>query len=552
MSDAQAKAASSTKTNLLVIAPPGCGKTELLAMRADFLIGQLRSHQTILALTFSNKARDNLSERLRGVLGSERFRRFIRVSNFHGHATEIIRAHGRTLGIDPNFAMPTRQTLNEAIRAKVQGLSQREAYDEKDAIEEALGSSKREPLDDDQIWAALKNIGNNNALSIECDRREAGMLHYDDLLRHAQRLLKVPKVANLYQQHYGAVLVDEFQDLSPQQLEIALLSCTTNRTFVGDPLQGIYTWAGARPAEVQQELREICGDPLELNLCYRSSPAVLAVVGSVSSLMGGPQLEAAQPDKWNDGGAAAAITHLTGVQEGQWIAQSAVRIMARDPEATIGVITRAGWRRAPIDKVFAGTNDVPCMRWDLAIDDPAILERLRLAARGLPKSVDLMTLQLKVTADIDPTDVDTHGQVIDAIELLREIAEQASSLTAALSQFKVRDDDRAITPGVHLLNAHTGKGQQFDWVFVPGFEDFHIPNGRAKTEAEIDEEQRTLLVMLSRARHGVVISRASQLISRKGKPYSTGLSQWWSGVAAACTLDQAAFQAHLETYVRMI
>src|SRR6476661_6572720 len=135
MNDKQAGAANSTKANLLVLAPPGCGKTELLALRAEVLIACLRRHQTILALTFSNKARDNLGERLRGVLGPERFRRFIRIRNFHGHATEIVRSHGRTLGIDPNFAMPTRRTLDDAIRARVRGPQHVDPYAEKEFIE---------------------------------------------------------------------------------------------------------------------------------------------------------------------------------------------------------------------------------------------------------------------------------------------------------------------------------------------------------------------------------------------------------------------------------
>ncbi|WP_327418451.1 UvrD-helicase domain-containing protein [Streptomyces sp. NBC_01233] len=66
----------------------------------------------------------------------------------------------------------------------------------------------------------------------------------------------VEKNARLYPLHYGAVPVDEFQDMSPQQLEIALASSSTSRTFGGAPLQGIFSWAGARPAEVERELGE--------------------------------------------------------------------------------------------------------------------------------------------------------------------------------------------------------------------------------------------------------------------------------------------------------
>jgi DNA helicase-2/ATP-dependent DNA helicase PcrA len=68
----QAAAASSSSANLLVIAPPGCGKTELLAQRAKALIRGLLPGQKILALTFTNRAKANLSERLRRILGAQR------------------------------------------------------------------------------------------------------------------------------------------------------------------------------------------------------------------------------------------------------------------------------------------------------------------------------------------------------------------------------------------------------------------------------------------------------------------------------------------------
>ncbi|WP_414941199.1 UvrD-helicase domain-containing protein [Amycolatopsis sp. cmx-11-51] len=54
-----------------------------------------------------------------------------------------------------------------------------------------------------------------SALDIERNRQQRGQLHYDDLLRHAQRLLRIKPIAHLYRQHYGTLLVDEFQDFVP-------------------------------------------------------------------------------------------------------------------------------------------------------------------------------------------------------------------------------------------------------------------------------------------------------------------------------------------------
>ncbi len=138
--------AGSDATNLLVIAPPGCGKTELLARRAKHLIPTLAPNQRILALTFSNKARENLAARIRGVVGPNAFRRYIRMRNFHGHATELLRAHGATVGVDPTFIQPTTRALAEAVAARLAGLSVAAAADRGKALYAMLGLGRARHL----------------------------------------------------------------------------------------------------------------------------------------------------------------------------------------------------------------------------------------------------------------------------------------------------------------------------------------------------------------------------------------------------------------------
>jgi DNA helicase-2/ATP-dependent DNA helicase PcrA len=543
--------ARSDAANLLVIAPPGCGKTQLLARRAAYLIPQLRPNQRILALTFSNKARENLAERIRSVVGRQVFRRYIRMRNFHGHATELLRAHGATIGLDPNFTQPTIRALDQPVRARFAGLPVAAAADRRKAMEAALGQAKQRPLDDQQVMDALISTGNADAVAVEAAWRQAGLLSYADLLRHVQRLLQLDAVANLYQHHYGAVLVDEFQDLSPQQLDITLRTVTACRTFVGDPLQGIYTWAGARPVEVETQLRKLCGSPLSLTQSYRSSPAVLAVVNAASAPMGGLALSAAEPARWPDGGAAVAVTFPAGIEEGRWITEQCAAIMARDSEASIGVIARAGWRRRVIDSAFA-SSDVPFTRWDLAIDNPAVVDILRAAWRRLPARSSVDALENTALSGLATGDSDTFNDVVDAITALRDMAADAGSVTRALAQLRIRErTEAAAGPGVHVLNAHTGKGQQFDWVFIPGVEDFHMPSGLAHTAAELAEEHRVLLVMLSRARHAVILSRAQSLISNAGNRYNTKESVYWQPLAAVCTMPRNLLEAHIARYQRL-
>ncbi|MFE3197762.1 UvrD-helicase domain-containing protein [Embleya sp. NPDC059237] len=530
--------------HMLVIAPPGCGKTELLARRADYLIPRLGPHQQILALTFSNRARQNLTDRLIRAVGAQQFRRRVHVRNFHGYAAEIIRAHGQTIGIDPKFPMPTRNTLTCAVARYTVDMTREQAADARKGIESALREAKSDAHDDDAVGRELDRIGNPFAREIERDRAAAGLFHYDDLLRHAQRLLGIEAVGALYRAHFGAILVDEFQDLSPQQLRIALGSCTESITCVGDPLQGIYSWAGARPVEIEAELRVVCGPPHRLTMSYRSSPAVLGVVNKVAVLAGGETLVAAHPENWIGGGAAVAHVFDTEDEESQWIVDISTKILDSDPTATIGVITREGWRRAVTDEKFGHASHLPRQRWDLAIDDEEVLQLLHTVAAQHPKA-EGDNLRKFVLSAVEPSDVETHDRVATALDTFLEQAELFGSPASALSQLRPPEMSGSLQPGVHLLNAHTGKGRQFDWVFVPGIEEFHIPSGQSKPE-DLAEELRVLLVMLSRARHGLVVTAARSRISKKGNPYPTTPSRWWWAVAQSCSLNAATMLEHLD------
>lgn len=544
LADPQPMIAASELANVLVVAPPGCGKTEVLAQRAAFLIGRLKPGQKILALTFSNKARQNLRERLVRELGPSRCHRYVTVRNFHGHAAEILRAHARTIGLEPDFSHPGRQTLKIAIKPHTAKLPPRDAAAITREIAEALSAAKQQPLDDHEVLVALANAGSSAALGIERNRQSTGLLHYDDLLRHAQRLLRIKAVANLYQQHYGALLVDEFQDLTPQQFDIALRSVSRHRTFVGDPLQGIYTFAGARPDLVEAELRQLCGEPMRLTTSYRSSPAVLAVVNTVAESMGSPPLTSACPEQWFEGGASAAVRFTTEDAETEWIVNTARSILARNPVAKIGVIARSSFRRESVDTAFADA-DIPSTQWDLAVQNPQIMDTLRIAAEGLAASASLDDLKTRALSGMPAADVDTHQEVAEAIGQLKRSAPRTGTIGEAFTTLPMRDSSAAIGPGVHLLSAHTGKGQQFDWVFVPGFEGGHIPDFRADADAEQREELRVLLVMLSRARHAVVLTSAVRRIARSGFPYEPGESRWWTWVTAACAMGREDFAAHV-------
>ena len=541
LSEEQHAAATSEKDHLLIVAPPGCGKTEVLAHRAAHQIGLLKPNQRVLALTFTKRARANLEERLRSVLGQTQARRQVVVRNFHGFATQVVLAHGRTIGLRmDDLGMPKTSTMRRAMETAGGGDAMYDA-------ERLLAEIKRAPLSDAEVLEAIDQRQRSEpallAAKVERSRQEANQLHYDDLLRHAQRLLRIPAVARLYQEHFGAVLVDEFQDLSLQQFDISILSCTDRRTFAGDPHQGIYSWAGAAPAEVQAEIRRTCGDPIMLRESYRSSPMVLETVNSISEQVDpGSGLVSAMPKEWPDGGCSAALVLQDQAAEAALAVRLATSIHRAVPEASIGIIARAGWRRNYIDRAFDEQTSVPVRRWDLAIEDPATVALIQATVSGLPRGATVNDARLAVLDALDPADVDARELIDDAFEALVQTG--ATTARAAVRSIRQTDPKQVVGPGVHLLNAHTGKGQQFDWTLVVGLEEGHLPGRRNSCGDALDEEQRVLLVMLSRARHGLIVTRARMSDGQYGMR-SVDESRWWSAIKARYSSEEE-IQSHIE------
>lgn len=527
----QLEAVESLDDQVLVIAPPGCGKTELLALRAEFLVreGSIRPGHRLLAITYSKRARDNMRQRIQERLGPELTSRFVTVLNFHGLAGRIVRAHATTLDISKDFVMPTKRWFGDAVSQIGAG------WESRKAAESRLLDVKSSPISDAAIEAQLRTSGDELALAVEQVRRDANRLDYQDLIRHAQRLLHVPGVARLYQSHFDAVLVDEFQDLSLQQFDIVTRACIRRGTYVGDPLQGIYSWAGAQPDAVIAALEDRCTTRVDLNISYRSSPEVLAMVNAVGVPIGATELHAADPSGWGWGQRTRAYVFDSEEDEAARIAELAAGIARKRPEAAVAVIARSGWRRGALDRELSAVNDVPLQFWDMALDHPGLLTALRTAATGIAATLPLED-QLRILNErclhglAGDDDVDTANILDDAIDLLRQRASEGEGVRAILARTKAVDVTDVAPPGIHVLNAHLGKGQQFDWVFVIGLEEGHVPDYRS---LEDPEEARALMVMLSRAKRGLVVSRSKTVKTRYGTTKTAPRSRWWDQLAAA-------------------
>lgn len=499
--------------SLLIIAPAGCGKTETLALRVRGLLDQqaVKASQRILVATFTKRARDNMHNRLSHYLTPREMREAVTVCNFHGLFARIIQAHSNVIGLDPKrLTMPEHDWVGERCRAlKLKGLTNN--------VKSDISSAKRRALNDEQVLAELQGSGNQYAFMIEEQRQAESRLTYDDLPRLAELILANDEVAALYRQHFGAIIVDEFQDLTPQQLRVVQRIGYKKTTYAGDLAQGIYAFAGAQPECVKKELEIECSETIEFAESFRSSPAVLTAVNSLNSLTGGQVLTAAAPDSWPSGGLAAYRQFDRAQEEAKYIKNLCSWILSegRAPQQRIGISARLKRRRQLVDETIAASG-LPYCIWDDGVLDKSIAQKIRSMLRGLSLSEfhsadDQLAFLRQAVAFDNEQDPDERTALSSAVDWCLDLLQKDLSPDTIQKRIQIGDNDSLITrAGVHLLTGHAGKGQQFDWMVVIGLEEDYLPSYQAiqagDNSAMMGEEARTLAVMLSRARHGVLVT----------------------------------------------
>ena len=498
--------------SLLVIAPAGCGKTEALVLRAAGLIArdQVNAPSRLLLATFSKKARDNIRDRALDHVSPTVLQNRMTIANFHGLAARIVRAHGNVIGLTPDVLLPESDWVDQQCRLR--GLDKKRS----DFIKATLRDLKLHPHDDEEILRKLEEVGDKVMSAIEAQRQQENRLTYEDLLRQAERILQNPRVAEIYSTHFGAVIVDEFQDLTLQQLRVILILGKGRTTFAGDLAQGIYGFAGASPVQVLQVIKASVLREVVFSTSHRSSPAVLGLVNTLTEVTGGQELTAAEPHKWPGGGLCGAVLSDSDDIEAKWVVDLCKFILEKSSSQRIGVISRTAPRRRTVDLAVASSG-LPWFRWDDPLLEKDVARALRSGLQDFsqrkwtdaPDQRSYLRGLVGVEIFQDP---DSAKSMLGAIDWLQDQLIQGTGIDEVQKRVRGEGRDSLLdAAGVHLLSGHAGKGQQFDWVCVIGAEEGSIPFVKAQTAESLDEEGRILAVMLSRARHGAMVFAARRV-----------------------------------------
>jgi DNA helicase-2/ATP-dependent DNA helicase PcrA len=344
---AQLAAATHIDGPLLILAGPGSGKTRVVTHRVANLMQQGISGKNILALTFTNKAADEMKIRLARLVPLPT----VWMGTFHRFCARLLRMYGQLVGLSENYSIydmdDSRRMLAEAIIDEGVDLS----HTTPEAISHAISWAKNNLMGPDEY---VPKRGHHLAGIIErvypaYQRRllQANAVDFDDLLLHVARLLKDnPEVRARLDERYRYILVDEYQDTNLAQYAIvrALSIDYPNLAVTGDPDQSIYGWRGANLSnilEFEKDFPSVKVVRLEQN--YRSTKAILRVADELIR----HNVRRKQKKLFTDNAEGAAV-RLT--------AYPTQRDEAEDIAARIATAIRSESRRPRDFAVFYRTN----------------------------------------------------------------------------------------------------------------------------------------------------------------------------------------------------
>ncbi len=256
LNPAQYDAVNTLSGPLLVLAGAGTGKTRVVTYRIAELIQHRIRPERILAVTFTNKAANEMQERAAALLGKRRKQR-PEMSTFHSLCVRILRRHIRQLGYPANFAIYDRGDQEGVARTVLREIKVADALLRPGDLLYLIGRWKTASVRPDEA-AALAQTDREHLAAAAYRRyqnalKTAGAVDFDDLLLVTEELLdNHPKVRKAEAERFDHLLVDEYQDTNASQYRIvkALASGHRNLCVVGDDDQSIYGWRGAEVAHI--------------------------------------------------------------------------------------------------------------------------------------------------------------------------------------------------------------------------------------------------------------------------------------------------------------
>jgi len=298
----------------IVSAPVGTGKTTILTERVAKAIAAGIKPEEILCLTFTNRAAEEMSERIKVRINNKKIYDEITVKTFHGWCAYFIKAEAKAIGLPRDFVIFEEEEQREVMKAILEKHPEIR-IDEERASREI--SNLIEKVYDVRLNNLLREIGvtidelktdkSMEAIGAEYHQAltEQNALDFNELVLLALRTLYLDKkIRKKWASKYRFIQLDEFQDthLSEYLVVKELAKVYQNVSFIGDLDQTIYTWRGSQPLFIVKLIKKhfpACQE-LSLSTNYRFDPNILAAVKSFLGSFMKPTTQELKTLKEND------------------------------------------------------------------------------------------------------------------------------------------------------------------------------------------------------------------------------------------------------------
>eukprot|EP01136_Pigoraptor_vietnamica_P022743 Opistho-1_new@74212 len=331
LNESQREAVENIYGPTMVIAGAGSGKTRVLTFRIAQMMQQGIDPFNIMALTFTNKAAKEMTERIEAIIGGGESRN-ITMGTFHSVFSRILRYNADRLGYPSNFTIYDTQDSKSVLKDVIKGLNLDEKEYKPSNVLGRISSAKNNLISPD-AYATNEEIKLEDKMAKRPELAriykaytqrcfKAGAMDFDDLLYQTNVLLRdYPDILSHYQQKFKYILVDEYQDTNYAQYLIVkkLAAVYENICVVGDDAQSIYSFRGANIQNILNFKKDYPDFKLfKLEQNYRSTRNIVEAANGVIS----KNKDQIQKTVWtsnDEGSKISVIRTLTDNEEGKLI-----------------------------------------------------------------------------------------------------------------------------------------------------------------------------------------------------------------------------------------
>ena len=289
LNDKQYEAVVNTEGPCLVIAGAGSGKTKVLTHKIAYLIGEKQVKPwNILAITFTNKAANEMKERIGNLVGD--VAADIWMGTFHSICVRILRRFIDRIGFDSSFIIFDTSDQRTLVKACIKSIGLDDKMFTDRSVLSEISNAKNEMLEPDQYTVRANGDFRKEKIALVYEMyqkrlKENNAIDFDDIINYTIKILmENPDILEYYSDKFHYVLVDEYQDTNKAQFTLVtmLASKNGNITVVGDNDQGIYSFRGADISNILNFERDFPGTKIiKLEQNYRCTGNILKAANAV-------------------------------------------------------------------------------------------------------------------------------------------------------------------------------------------------------------------------------------------------------------------------------